>query len=248
MIHSLHAIKGAASGGTIATVLSLFDVYSLSEIARGTASNGLCPIPLPRTQISPGLLSRITGVRNVAGLGTLTTSIQQSADLPYVHRSWGLLESGPTRSDESYGPNFQFSAQMTVRNAFLGTLVHLAMVILPLFIIIPPVRWVLAKMVYQPGQGASRAESENHFLEYRAIAVADSPARQRAFSRFVWRGSAYHLTGVTLAEGAATLLETENITAKKMGGGILTAAMLGQPYIDRLTKAGVIIETKMLQA
>jgi short subunit dehydrogenase-like uncharacterized protein len=47
----------------------------------------------------------------------------------------------------------------------------------------------------------------------------------------------YILTGVFLAEAAITVLRDET-PARKYGGGVLTPAMLGQSYIDRLAKVG----------
>ena len=39
----------------------------------------------------------------------------------------------------------------------------------------------------------------------------------------------------------------QDILAQKMGGGVLTPATLGQPFIDRLKEAGVSIDTELLQ-
>jgi len=84
-------------------------------------------------------------------------------------------------------------------------------------------------------------------VEYVAITTADqdTPHPQRAISRTVWRGSAYYLTGIFLAEAAMTILNDHTI-AKELGGGILTPATLGQPFIDRLYTAGYRIETTMI--
>jgi short subunit dehydrogenase-like uncharacterized protein len=49
-----------------------------------------------------------------------------------------------------------------------------------------------------------------------------------------------------LAEAAITLLK-DDVVAKKLGGGVLTPATLGQPFIDRLHNAGFKFETKMLR-
>ena len=39
-----------------------------------------------------------------------------------------------------------------------------------------------------------------------------------------------------------------NIQAKEIGGGILTPATLGQPFINRLSDEGVHLETKLLDS
>ena len=55
----------------------------------------------------------------------------------------------------------------------------------------------------------------------------------------------YKLTGVFAAEAAITLLRDET-TAKKIGGGFLTPATLGGAYIDRLQKAGVMLDLRTM--
>ena len=53
------------------------------------------------------------------------------------------------------------------------------------------------------------------------------------------------VSGVFAAEAALTLLK-DDVTAKKLGGGFMTPATLGQPYIDRLADAGFEIEVEMV--
>ena len=178
--------------------------------------------------------------------GTQTTSIQGYADTPIVYRSWGLLTSEDLKG-ESYGPNFKFSPHFTVRNAFVGVMVHITITLMPLVLALPPVRWLMAKLVvFQPGQGPSREDAKRDRIEYRALGISDGDTPQRAFARLQFAGSMYHLTGILLAEGAATILYDDDIAAKRLGGGVLTPATLGSRYIERLCHAGVIIETKML--
>lgn len=57
----------------------------------------------------------------------------------------------------------------------------------------------------------------------------------------------YHLTGVCLAE-SALILAREKTHAHELEGGILTPAALGQNYLDRLQKAGLEVEVKMMPA
>jgi short subunit dehydrogenase-like uncharacterized protein len=52
------------------------------------------------------------------------------------------------------------------------------------------------------------------------------------------------VTGILLAEAAATLLEEGDVQFDE--GGIYTPACLGQPFIDRLDRAGYHFETKLL--
>lgn len=60
-----------------------------------------------------------------------------------------------------------------------------------------------------------------------------------------WNGSFYHLTGVCVAE-SAILISREKTFAHELGGGVLTPATLGMVYLERMQKAGLITEVKML--
>ena len=50
-----------------------------------------------------------------------------------------------------------------------------------------------------------------------------------------------------MVEAVATLLEEESVDEQLGGGGIFTPACLGQPFIDRLDKAGFHLETKIME-
>lgn len=82
----------------------------------------------------------------------------------------------------------------------------------------------------------------------KALGEADSNAskRQRAISTLKWDGSFYHLTGVFLAEAALTILRSDTV-AHELGGGVLTPATLGQPFVDNLTKAGLELKVDPIQ-
>lgn len=200
------------------------------------------PIPGPKSQKSASLLSRIFGVRSVPDLGLLSTAIASNADEAIVQRSWGLLDGG-----KLYGPNFTFSEYRRVQNWASGAAAHFLITFSSLILAFPPLLWLLNKVVIAPGQGPSRESREKESLEFRAIATADQdvPEPKRAFARFRWDGGIYDLTGVFLAEAAMVILRDDDLT-KRLGGGVLTPATLGQPFIDRLKTAGCIFETEVM--
>lgn len=87
VIYSIHDMKASASGGTLATILTIFESYSLGELAEASKPWSLCPVTPPTQSVSKPLLERITGVRTVPDLGTLTDSLQGPADTTIVHRT-----------------------------------------------------------------------------------------------------------------------------------------------------------------
>lgn len=244
LVFSVADLKGQPSGGTLATVIGLFDKYSISETSEAMKPWSLCPTTPPRSSLEgPTLLQRLFGVRQVRDLGTLSSSIQGATDATIVHRSWGLFENG-----SFYGPKFRFSPYMTVRNVFTGVLVHFALAFGMIALILSPVRSLLKRFVFQPGEGPSKESSRRDRIEYRAIATVDSADPndpKRITGRMAWDGSLYYLTGVFLAEAAITILRDET-PAVGMGGGSLTPAALGAPFLERLQKAGLRTDVKVM--
>ncbi len=86
-------------------------------------------------------------------------------------------------------------------------------------------------------------------FEHRAIGIPESNPSRRAFARMRWDGGTYTVTGIFASEAAMVILRgPSDIQAKKLGGGILTPATLGQPFIDRLSGAGVVVEQGWMDA
>jgi short subunit dehydrogenase-like uncharacterized protein len=242
IVCSLHEFKGAAvSGGTLATALGLLDHYSFSEIQKSTNPFSLSPAPPPKRSSSRSFLSRLLGPFYYPNLGTLTTSITATPNVPIVHRSAGLMP-------QLYGKNFRYSEYMGVSNYAVGVLVHLATVFISLLLAVKPVRSLVRRFVYQPGQGPTAEASANAILELRAIAVADDTTEGKekiARARMRYEGGMYYFTGLLLAEAAMVLLENEDLV-NELGGGLLTPACLGDAYVERLRKVNVKIDGEMV--
>lgn len=79
----------------------------------------------------------------------------------------------------------------------------------------------------------SRA-TRNDYAHIKAVGIADNSASDRAVATFKFDGSLYYFTGLAIAEAALTILRGGTNTARKCGGGVLTPATLGEPFIERL--------------
>lgn len=156
LVISLHELKSAASGGTLATVLTLFDTYNVFQVLRAMRPYSLATVPGPKAVRGPTLWERLTGLRTDPELGLLTDSISGTTDAPIVNRSWSLYQGG-----KHYGPKFQFSPYMTAKNTVQGFIVHLALTFGISFLIFPPFRWLLKRFVYQPGDGPTKEYVSN---------------------------------------------------------------------------------------
>lgn len=230
------------SGGTLATILGLFDHYSLKEVANAFSPWALSPVQGPKSSRPLSFVTRLLGLRFDPNLGTLTTFVAATGNTAIVHRTWGLQDGG-----RYYGPKFHYSEYIRVRNALVGIGIHFLLALAGLALLFPPARWLAKKFVYQPGQGASKESSKSEVLEYRSIATADqdTPNPSRAIAKFRYDGALYYLTGIFIAEAAMVILREEEMV-RRLGGGVLTPAMLGQPFIERLKNAGIVYEVGML--
>ncbi|EFW99401.1 saccharopine dehydrogenase [Grosmannia clavigera kw1407] len=241
----------APSGGTLNTVFTGAELVTLKELRETMAPFALSPVLKnnpTRGQFS--ILQLLTGIIRVPNLGLLTTALAGSSDAALVERTWGLLSSTPSREQESYGPNFSFCEYARVRSRLQGFIIHWGLAVgSVLLFTLPPLRWLARRFVYQPGEGATKEQSKRDRIECRAIGNPDfdvatetGKPRQQAFGRVLYKGSIYALTGALVAEGALTVLEDD----VRLDGGIYTAALLGQGFIDRLEKAGVEFEAKVI--
>ncbi|KAL1854316.1 hypothetical protein Daus18300_011502 [Diaporthe australafricana] len=244
-IISVHRLNGAPSGGTVASFLGFFDTFTLKEIAESMRPFALSPVLNPNAALhKPSLKTRLTGLRTVPNLGKLTTFMAGDTDAAIIGRTWGLLSQIGTRQSEAYGPNFGFSEHMRTRNWLSGVLVHWGLALgSVLLVALPPLRWLVRRLVYKQGDGPDKEQTRKDELEFRGVAAPDTdrPVGKQAFCRATYFGSMYALTGALLAQAALTVLEDDIDLG---GGGIFTPACLGQGLVDRLDGAGFKIRTE----
>ncbi|KAH8909735.1 hypothetical protein BR93DRAFT_965817 [Coniochaeta sp. PMI_546] len=242
---SLHKLNSAPSGGTLASALGLLDNFTAKEIRASHVPFALSPVNNPSARHPPRtLLSRLTGLVTIPVLGLQTSCIAAATDAAIVERTWGLLRTIPRTKDQAYGPNFSYREYMKPRHWLHGILIHYGLSLLFLIIITPPLKALVKRFVYKPGEGPDIEVAKRDEIEYRGIAEPDveGPVAERAFSRCWYAGSMYYLSGLLLAQAASTILEED----LGLEGGIYTPACLGQEYIDRLDAAGFHFETKIV--
>ncbi|PGH15459.1 hypothetical protein AJ79_02436 [Helicocarpus griseus UAMH5409] len=243
VINSIYELKTAgASGGTLTTILGLIESVPMKKLHEAQNPDYLSATQR-RTHLSPPLLQQLLGVTSIPELGTLTTSITGHCDVAIVQRSRSLMPG-------LYGSDFKFRAFVAVRNALVGVAIHLGLMFGMMALTLSPMRWLMRKLIYAPGQGPSKKSTEGNRIEYRALAKAEHKSLAgkpiKMLGTYRAQGDAYWMTGVLLAESAMVLLESERVK-KEVEGGYLTPAVLGQEYIDRLERVGITIDTKVLE-
>ncbi|PNP47580.1 hypothetical protein TGAMA5MH_01402 [Trichoderma gamsii] len=195
VVLSLHVLRAAPSGGTISTVLSVFDNLTLTELLESGKPFAHSPVPHPaepkRRELS--IWQKILGIHNVSNLGTLTTGLTGTTDQGVIERSWGLLSEIPSRKDQFYGPNFHWEEYSKPRNWLEGILTHWLLTIAVLFLAIAPVRAIARRFAPEPGTGPSEEDMDKEEVEWRGIANPDtkSPVTKQAFVRAWYHGSMY---------------------------------------------------------
>ncbi|KAK1828460.1 saccharopine dehydrogenase [Podospora conica] len=238
------SISGKPSGGTLASALGLLEAYPLSHIRSSYTPFSLSPVPHPHPVPATPLLTTLTGLiplpERLGGLGT--TSIANRTDGAEVERTWGLFESVPALQDRRYGAGFSFVQYMRTGGRLAGVMMHVGVALLGLVMAVPFLRNLVRRYATPPGEGAAEEVAGRDVVEYRGI--GEGEGGEKVFGRMRYQGGNYKLTAILLAEAAATILEGD----VGLPGGIYTPACLGQPYIDRLEKAGVVFETELIEA
>ncbi|OJD18631.1 hypothetical protein AJ78_01327 [Emergomyces pasteurianus Ep9510] len=242
VISSIYELKSAgASGGTLSTVVGVMSSLSFKELLKAQNPYYLSASQ-PKTTHSPPLLQRLFGVRIVPELGPMTSYITSHCDAAIVHRSRSLML-------DLYGPDFHFETFAAVRSVPVGVILHIALMFGLLALTLPPLRLLVNKLIYAPGEGPAKKATIGNRIEYRALATAERKSPEgkpiKVLGIYKANGDAYWMTGVLLAESAMVLLKSKRIS-QEVEGGYLTPAVLGQEYIDRLEKCGITIETQVL--
>ncbi|KAH7346305.1 hypothetical protein BKA65DRAFT_585249 [Rhexocercosporidium sp. MPI-PUGE-AT-0058] len=198
-----------------------------------------------RTCTASSLTNRLN-LRRELTLGFLTPSTTLSAQQTRVliHRSWALLDSG-----HYYGEDFYYNEYREVKSRE-GVREKMGL------------GWV--RRIYCQSQAPKGGSTSSNFskesnskidsignsnnISLRAIAIAaqEGPFPDRALAEFSYAESSAHLTAAFLAQGAATILYTKGMLKRAGGGGVITPAVLGVEFLERLGSVGVEIRGELV--
>jgi hypothetical protein len=230
------------SGGTIASILACLETYSVRQMLAASAPLAACiPDAGSHRPHPPPFLP----VRRDRFLGNLTFNPSAMADQAVVMRTWSLLQRYGHRT-ELYGERFSFQGYSSAASWLQAWSSFLAMSVAVFCVVLfPPLRWLLQWLSSQPGTGP-QVTGENHFVEWKATVALDGEdvSQPSAVGAMRMNTNVYSVCATLVSEAALTLLEVLDgndlgAMVKKLGGGILTPASLGMPYVKRLEKAGL---------
>ncbi|RPB08921.1 hypothetical protein P167DRAFT_538908 [Morchella conica CCBAS932] len=227
------------SGGTVETLLSVWEIATLQEMFHARRTYSLSPIK--------GLdLPFIPPIQQHEDLGILTKNVQASHDEKVVMRSWGLNQGG-----EWYGRNFMFREYRSVETMFMAVWMYIWMSMIQILPYVTPVRWIIRRYYAPPlGEGPILESTNKYRIEWRGVAEADDDNEEaaKATISILCEKDTYTTTGILLVQTAMSLLSDEETFAKKTGGGVLTPSAAASPaFFMALDRCGFHVETKMME-
>lgn len=182
------------SGGTLTSLLGIPDHHSPKDIKEANRPYALSPIENPHALAKPSVWAKLTGLRRVGPLGLLTTSLTGQWNAAVVFRTWGLLQEEDSLQQQAYGPNFTYQEYDHAKGYLSGIATHYAVSIGNALIPVRPIRNLIRKLSYQPGQGPDTEKAKKEYIELRGLATPDPKPEngQQAFGKAYFHGSMYY--------------------------------------------------------
>ena len=233
------AMKGGASGGTIASMLNVVDETKADPSLRKTLGNpyALAPADMRSGPKQPNVMAPTKDAASGEWVGPF---VMAGINTKVVHRTHALL-------GRPWGEEFTYDEAMLMGEGPLGAVKAGALVGgLGSFMglaAIGPARRLLGKVLPEPGEGPSPEAQEAGFYDIRffgTTAGGDSIATKVTGDRDPGYGS----TAKMLAESATTLLATNRGEKTGTPGGFWTpATAMGDRLIEALERdAGLTFE------
>jgi short subunit dehydrogenase-like uncharacterized protein len=232
----VRAMKGGASGGTIASMLNVIDEARADRSIARTMNDPYALNPAGERDGPDGRDQRNAVFNDNAGVWT-GPFIMAGINTRIVRRTNALL-------NYPYGRGFRYSEATITGRGLRGRLKATGSGLgLKLFVIVaafPPLRkYLLQPFLPEPGEGPSREERENGYFNLLMIGELKDGEVMRLRIKGD-RDPGYGSTSKMLAETALCLAKDE----PDVGGGLWTpAAALGDKLVERLVRnAGLTFE------
>ena len=229
-------IKGAASGGTIASMLNMVDEMKANPGLRKVLGD---PYALNPKGVRGPDKGDQTGARFDKDLNMWTGAfIMAAINTRIVRRSHALMGL-------PWGEDFRYSEVMGTGKGLKGwsgaTSIAVGLVAFMGSIAFPLTRPLVEKRLPSPGEGPDKEARERGAFKTLFLALGDGETERAVVSD--QRDPGYGSTAVMLSEAALCLaLEGAQLPT---GGGILTpATAMGMRLVERLRAAGMTLEVQ----
>ena len=221
------AMKGTASGGTVASMVNLIKEASSDPALRRVLTNpyALCPQGHP---YKTRQFNQKSAVFDEDFNAWSAPFVMAAINTRVVHRSNALLDS-------AYSDQFKYEEAMLVGRgnggAVRGTAMSVGLGAFTISAAIPPVRWVLENFILpKPGEGPSEHAQETGFYDLRFIGTTDDG--QKIKTKVTGdKDPGYGSTAKMLGESAMCLLND----VEDLPGGFWTPSSgMGAPLTRRM--------------
>ncbi|KAJ3104290.1 hypothetical protein HDU97_009366 [Phlyctochytrium planicorne] len=236
--YTCHDFVGGASGGTVHSGMGVLEL-PFKELIALRKSNYLLPAGV-EGQKGPTSISTMRYEK--ATKRWQTYFFMEFTNTRYVARSWALFK-------KAYGENFNYSETMAASNIFTAMGMVAAIAIAFTFVLLPPVRWIVKKVVPQ-GTGPSEAEMKKGFFDIKLVGTAEDGS-QCVGTFHCQADPGYRGTAILLSESALCLaLQRDTLNKvegpfKPLRGGVITAATaMGATLVDRFRKIGLTLKVE----
>jgi short subunit dehydrogenase-like uncharacterized protein len=231
-------MKGAASGGTVASMTNIFKEVVTDSALRKTLADpyAICP-PNHGFTVKQNSMT-IPQYDNDFG-SWVAPFVMAIINTRIVYRSNALVDGG-------YGHDFTYDEAMLTGKGLVGGSIAAAVGAglggFVMAAVIPPSRWVMEKFILpKPGEGPSPRAQEEGFYDLRFYGKTASGDEIRC-KVIGDQDPGYGSTGKMLGQAAACLVQDMG-KDKKAGGFWTPASIFGDKLISRLQeKAGLSFE------
>lgn len=172
----------------------MFEMFPAKALLQALRPYALSPKPNNHPGPKKSFLGSVTGVHRVPGLGQLSTSPTGAMNAALVFRSWGLMQQEAGLPKDLYGPNFTYQEFMKTPNALAGMMLHYTLMTTAPLLLLSPIRTLVRKLTFEPGDGPDKEKSKKDIIEFRAVARPDTEGQtsKQAFGRLAYTGSMYY--------------------------------------------------------
>ncbi|PYH74392.1 uncharacterized protein BO88DRAFT_439877 [Aspergillus vadensis CBS 113365] len=243
MISTIQHSWTGHSGGVIESILAGLETYSLRQILAASSPLASC-IPDAGPHRPHPTAPKLPVQRNCF-LGDLTFNPSAVAEQLVVMRTWSLFQRYGDRT-EQYGDQFSYHGYTAAPGWLHAWSSFLVMsVVLVCTVLFRPLRSLMRWLAPQPGTGPQLKPGEKHFVEWKATVAAADGGGPRVLGVMRMETDVYSVCAILVSEAALALLQVldgkddEDSMVKKLRGGVLTPASLGNQYVQRLEMAGL---------
>jgi|TARA_B110000240_G_scaffold145972_1_gene161303 short subunit dehydrogenase-like uncharacterized protein len=231
-------MKGAASGGTVASMTNIFKEVASNPALRKTLANpyAICP-PDHGNNTRQNSMNRPQYDTDFNSW--VAPFVMAVINTRIVYRSNALIEGG-------YSQNFEYNEAMLTGKGLIGSGIAAGVGVglggFAMAAVIPPTRWVMEKFILpKPGEGPSQDAQEKGCYDLRFYGKTDSGQEIRCKVTGN-QDPGYGSTAKMLGQAAACLVQ--DINKDKVQGGFWTpASIFGAQLITRLeSHAGLTFE------